>query len=149
MLSIFFRCSFSLAFVSDYRRPDVHSFGIWRNSALRVYVKKTTDENCLMVELKKLNKMFFTQYNLDIVKSKLVEKKEHETRDSIMPNLPNEDGKYNAGTLGGFVTKTDNERKIYALTCNHIFPIKNQLAYIDETHKFSEIGTCVFTTRDK
>lgn len=130
----------------NYRRPDVHSFGIWRNSSLKVFVQKTTDKNCLIVELKKLNKMFFTKYNLDIVKSKLVEKMTMRQGNSIMPDPPNENG--TAGTLGGFVTKTDNEKKIYALTCNHIFPIENQLAYT-ETYKSTEVGTCVFTTRER
>lgn len=51
-----------------------------------------------------------------------------------------------AGTLGGFVTKTNDDQKIYALTCNHLFPRKNLPAYINN---FGEIGACVFTTRDK
>lgn len=51
-----------------------------------------------------------------------------------------------AGTLGGFVTKTNNNQKIYALTCNHLFPKENERAY---THDFEEIGACVFTTRDR
>lgn len=50
------------------------------------------------------------------------------------------------GTLGGFVTKTNTDQKVYALTCNHLFPKENERAY---THDFKEIGACVFTTRDK
>lgn len=51
-----------------------------------------------------------------------------------------------SATLGGFVREIDNKRKIYALTCNHMFPLKTQLAYTD---RFEEIGACVFTTRNK
>lgn len=50
------------------------------------------------------------------------------------------------GALTGFVTKTNNNQKMYALTCNHLFPIENGMAY---THDFEEIGVCVFTTRNK
>lgn len=50
------------------------------------------------------------------------------------------------GTLGGFVTKTNNDQKIYALTCNHLFPNENEGAY---TQDLEEIGACMFTTRDK
>lgn len=51
-----------------------------------------------------------------------------------------------AGTLGGFVTQTNNDQKVYALTCNHLFPVKNIPAF---TRDFGEIGSCIFTTRDK
>lgn len=34
------------------------------------------------------------------------------------------------GTLGGFVTKTDNERKTYALICNQFFDNENKLPII-------------------
>lgn len=50
------------------------------------------------------------------------------------------------GALTGFVTKTNNNQKMFALTCNHLFPIENGRAY---THDFEEIGVCVFTTRNK
>ena len=50
------------------------------------------------------------------------------------------------GTLGGFVIDKNNIKKMYALTCNHLFPQKDLPAY-DE--KFNhEIGKCVFTTRE-
>lgn len=59
------------------------------------------------------------------------------------------DGECDAkGTLGGFITKTDNKNEIFALTCNHIFPIRNQIAYADDSYGFQEVGTCVFTTRE-
>lgn len=50
------------------------------------------------------------------------------------------------GTIGGFVINTNNDEKIYALTCNHLFPIEDIPAY---TPDLIEIGTCLFTTRDK
>lgn len=58
-----------------------------------------------------------------------------------MSNIPDENGTYNAGTLGWFVTKIDDERKIYALTCNHLFLDKNEanLAYADNSYGFREI----------
>lgn len=95
--------------------------------------------------------MFFEKYHLEIEKRKLIEKRTLRQGDSILPNYPDENGTYNAGTLGGFVIKTDDERKIFALTCNHLFLDKNEayLAYADNSYGFREIGTCVFTTRDK
>lgn len=42
--------------------------------------------------------------------------------DPLISKIPNEDE--NCGTLGGFVTKTDDARKIFALTCNHVFSIR-------------------------
>lgn len=38
------------------------------------------------------------------------------------------------GTLGGFVTKTDNERKTYALICNQFFDNENKLPIIIQTN---------------
>lgn len=35
------------------------------------------------------------------------------------------------------------------MTCNHIFPEEKQLAYANDSNGFKEIGTCVFTTREK
>lgn len=49
------------------------------------------------------------------------------------------------GTLGGFVTKTNNNQKIYALTCIHLFPSENEYSF---TRDFEDIGACVFTTRN-
>lgn len=95
--------------------------------------------------------MFFEKYPLEIEERKLIEKRTLRQGDSILPNLPDENGTYNAGTLGGFVTKTDDDRKIYAFTCNHLFLDKNEanLAYADNSDGFREIGTCVFSTTDK
>lgn len=69
--------------------------------------------------------------------------------DHVLSKIPNKDGIYRSGTLGGFVTKTDDTRKIYALTCNHIFPLKNQVAYTEIAHDCNEFGYCVFTTKEK
>lgn len=91
----------------------------------------------------KINEIFLKEFDLEIVKRKMVVKMNLKTGNRIQPEI----GQQYFGTLGGFVTKTDDERKIYALTCNHIFPNLNQVAYTD--YSCEEIGTCVFTTRDK
>lgn len=81
----------------------------------------------------------------------MIEKRTLRQGYSILPNIPDENGTYNAGILGGFVTKIDDERKIYAFTCNHLFLDKNEanLAYADNSYGFIEKGTCVFTTTNK
>lgn len=111
-----------------------------------MFVKKTTNVKELKHRLKKLNKTFFKTYNLEIVKGRLVALKSLKQGE----NLLLKDGENShAGTLGGFVTKTDDETKIYALTCNHIFPSEELLAYTyNSTDGDIHVGTCVFTTRD-
>lgn len=121
------------------RRPDVHSFGIWRNSSFKVLVKKTDDSE-LKSELTKVNPTFFETYNLEVEKGKLENKHTNMMQgDSIQSN-------YCKGTLGGFVTKSDEEGKKYALTCNHIFPEVDEPAY---NHDLENIGSCKFTTREQ
>lgn len=128
------------------RRPDVHSFGIWRNSSFKVLVKKT-DDNALKSELTKVNPTFFETYNLEVEKGKLENKHTKMMQgDSIQANIRNEDGNYCKGTLGGFVTKSDEEGKKYALTCNHIFPVVDEPAYNQD---LENIGSCMFTTREQ
>ena len=51
------------------------------------------------------------------------------------------------GTLGGFVKENSNSGKIYALTCNHVFPDDEYLAFADDSLQ-KEIGKCVFSTRE-
>lgn len=138
--------SINITFHLIYRSSDVNSFGIWNNSSVKVFVKKTTNVKELKHRIKKLNKTFFKTYNLEIVKGRLVALKSLRQGE----NLLLKDGETShAGTLGGFVTKTDNENKIYALTCNHIFPSEELLAYTcNSTDEDIHVGTCVFTTRD-
>lgn len=133
-----------------YRRPDVSSFGIWRNSLFKVFVKKTINVDELEHELKELDHVFFRKYNLEVVKGELVQLNTLKQGDSLLPNPPTKHGTYYAGTLGGFVTKTDDERKIYAVTCSHLFEKENQLAYTVNPVD-GAIGKCVFTctTKDK
>lgn len=111
-----------------------------------MFVKKTANVKELKHHLKKLNQNFFKKYNLEIVKGRLVALKSLRQGESLLLN----DGENShAGTLGGFVTKTDDENKIYALTCNHIFPSEELLAYMfNSTDGDIHVGTCVFTTRD-
>lgn len=132
-----------LQFKFVYRRPDVNSFGIWGNSSFKVFVKKTIDIKELGHALKNLHQLFFEKYNLEIVKGRLVALETLKQGDFL---LRKEDGKSFSGTLGGFVTKRDDERKIYALTCNHVFPKENILAYTENPDE--DIGTCVFTKKD-
>lgn len=136
----------SLVYHWFYRLSDVHSFGIWRNSSLKVFVRKNTDEKRVKKELMKINSNFFEKFRLEIEKRILVQKQTLMQGDEIMSGLP-PDG-YHKGTLGGFVREINNKRKIYALTCNHIFPSVDQPAFIDGLKGLTEIGACVFTTRD-
>lgn len=129
--------------------PYVNSFGIWGTSSFKVFVQKETDKNKMEKELLNINKKFFDNFNLEIVKGKFVQKKTLKQGDHLLSCKRNDSGLYNAGTLGGFVRKNDDKRKIYALTCNHIFPEERQLAYTRDSDGFKEMGTCVFTTREK
>lgn len=61
-----------LQFKFVYRRPDVNSFGIWRNLSFKVFVEKTIDVKELKHALKNLHQLFFEKYNLEIVKGRLV-----------------------------------------------------------------------------
>lgn len=136
--------------VKDYlfQKLDVHSFGLWRNSIFKVFVSKKTDEENLKFELMRINEPFFSKYHLNVEKRKIVETPTMKQGDPLLSKLPTNRGECDVeGTLGGFITKTDNN-EIYALTCNHIFPIRNQKAYADDSYGFQEVGTCVFTTRE-
>lgn len=92
-------------------------------------------------ELMKINKTFFEKIQLKIEETKLVQKRTLLQGDPIMTNQTNR----RSATLGGFVREINNKRKIYALTCHHMFPRKTQLAYTDS---LEEMGACVFTTND-
>lgn len=131
------------------RMPDVLSFGIWRNATFKVFVTKDTDEKYLMEHLMKINQSFFEKYHLEIEKSRLVEKWTMKQGDGVLHTLPDKDRNFYEGTLGGFVSKNENEKMIYALTCNHVFPSTHQPAYALVSHNYTEIGKCVFTTREK
>lgn len=93
----------------------------------------------------KVNKIFFKTFYLEIIKGKMVEKTNMKIGDPLGTDIQNGTERVYGGTLGGFVI-TNDESKVYALTCNHIFPRKHQAAY---TNYSQEIGTCVFTTREK
>lgn len=94
----------------------------------------------------KVNNIFFKTFYLEIVKGKMVENKNMKIGDPLGTDIQNGTDRFYGGTLGGFVT-TNDESKVYALTCNHIFPRKHLAAYTNYSHE--EIGTCVFTTREK
>lgn len=125
---------------------DVTSFGIWGDSTLKVFVQKKTNDKKLKDELMKVNTIFFENFELEIVKGKMLEKKNLKIGDTIGTDIQNGTEEIYGGTLGGFVTTNDNS-KVYALTCHHVFPSKNQAAYTN--YPCEEIGTCVFTTTEK
>lgn len=50
------------------------------------------------------------------------------------------------GALTGFVTKSNNNQKMYALTCNHLFPRENDHAC---TRHLGKVVACVPTTNTK
>lgn len=95
------------------------------------------------------NRDFFEKYHLDVENGKFVEKQTLKQGDPVMREKPIEGEDYVSGTLGGFVTTTDGRREIYAVSCNHIFPLNNQPAYAEISREYTEIGKCVFTTRAK
>lgn len=66
-----------------------------------------------------------------------------------MSCMRNDSRLYNAGTIGGFVRENGDKKKVYALTCNHMFPEETLLAYANDSDNGSprEIGTCVYTTK--
>lgn len=119
------------------------------DSSFKVFVKNATDEKTLMDEITNINQTFIEKYHLEIEKRKIVMKQTLKQGDSIQAKAHNDDDDYCEGTLGGFVTKVDDKKKIYALTCNHLFPEQNQLAYIEDNQNVKEIGFCVYTTREK
>lgn len=119
------------------------------DSSFKVFVKNDTDEKTLMDELTNLNQTFIEKYHLEIEKRKIALKQTLKQGDSIQAKAHSDDDEYCEGTLGGFVTKVDDKKKIYALTCNHLFPEPNQLAYIEDNQNIKEIGFCVYTTREK
>lgn len=81
-----------------------------------------------------LNNHFFQQYRLEIEKNK-TEMQTLKQGDSIQ-SKDNE-----AGTLGGVVTKTNNNQKTYAVNSNHLFPRENEHVY---TWDLDEIGAYVY-----
>lgn len=86
------------------------------NSSFKVFVKNDTDEKTLMEKLTNLNQTFIEKYHLEIEKRKIALKQTLKQGDSIQAKAHSDDDKYCEGTLGGFVTKVDDEKKIYALT---------------------------------
>lgn len=92
---------------------------------------------------------FFENYPLILEIGNLIERPILKQGDSIFASNCCENPP--TGTLGGFVMKINEERKKYALTCNHIFPSRNQIAYYAEGADDGarrQIGSCVFTRSD-
>lgn len=102
-----------------FSNSEIYSFGIWIDSSFKVFVKNDTDEKTLMEKLTNLNQTFIEKYHLEIEKRKIALKQTLKQGDSIQAKAHSDDDKYCEGTLGGFVTKVDDKKKIYALTCNH------------------------------
>lgn len=131
-----------------YRRPDVNAFGLWNNSSFKIFVKITTIKRELERELMKRYHHFFETYQLDIEIGNFKEHPILKQGDSIFASNRCENPP--TGTLGGFVMKVNEERKKYALTCNHIFPSRNQIAYVYGSNDGAkrQIGSCLFTRSD-
>lgn len=140
---------YNFYFLVSYRSLDVSSFGLWRSSSFKVFVKKNTHEERLKDDLMNLSPNFFAKYHLEIEKRKMVMKQTLKQGDSILAKTQRDDEKYCEGTLGGFVTKVGDNTKIFALTCNHLFAETHQPAYMEDDQNLKEIGFCVFTTREK
>lgn len=136
--------------IKDYLfgRPDVNAFGIWCNSSFKIFVKTTTVKEELKRELIKRYYHFFKYYPLDIEIGKLIEHRILKQGDPLYANDCCE--KPLSGTLGGFVMRVNEDRKKYALTCNHIFPNRNQIAFAGGSDDGArrQIGHCVFTKSD-
>ena len=81
-------------------------------------------------QLTKLNQGFFEKYRIEFENKRLATKKTMKQGDSIlgMKNLFE-------GTLGGFVKENGNSGKICALTCGHLFPDDEYLAFADTCAK--------------
>ena len=142
-LTIILPCSHSINMVMslfNFSRTDVNSFGVWGNSCFKIFVKKDADTLKLQQHLTKLNLYFFKKYQINFENKKLPMKRTMKQGDSILG--------IEKGTLGGFVKEISDPGKIYALTCNHVFPYKELTAYADDSLQ-NEIGKCVFTTREK
>lgn len=128
----------------NFRREEVLSFGLWQNSSFKLFVRKGTNEQNLLIDLRDVDKAFFEKYKVEFEHSKLVKKQ------TLMQGDPIQMGECTRqGTLGGFVTNKKNADQKFALTCNHLFPIKNTPAYRVDSSQLKEIGTCVFTTRER
>ncbi|XP_062584506.1 uncharacterized protein LOC134246199 [Saccostrea cucullata] len=129
-----------------YGRTGVNSFGLWRNGAFKVFVARGTDRDELIDELKEREPEFFEKYKLEIEAKKFVQKKTLKQGDAI---LRKDGDKVFSATLGGLVQEENNDDNLYGLTCNHIYTEKNQPSYANVSDEESEIGKCVYTTRDK
>ena len=129
----------------DYRQDDVTSFGLWKHSRFRVCIRKSADQEKMKNNLNELNRGFFENYQLFFETTSFVEKLTMRQGDCIVRK---ENEKHFEGTLGGFVQEHTDSRKIYGLTCHHLFPDITSSAFADDPLQ-SQIGTCVFTTREK
>lgn len=131
-----------------YRRLDVNAFGIWSDLSFKIFDNDTTNDGGLKSELLKRYRHFFDSYPLDIEIGKFIEHPILRQGDSILAG--NDCGKPPTGTIGGFVSKVDEESKKYALTFDHIFPSGNQIVYADDSDDGvrREIGSCVFRKND-
>lgn len=65
-------------FVLFYRKPGVHSFGIWRYLTFKVFISKTADDENLKVELMKINEIFFFKISVRNRKEKINGEADHE-----------------------------------------------------------------------
>lgn len=114
---------------------------MWKGSIFKVFVKSKANRNKMQKTLIQINENFFEEYRLEIENKKVVE-----TLTGTLKQGNCISSTIGKGTLGAFVTKHNDSRKKYGLTCGHIFPKENIPAFKDEPSQ--EIGKCVFSTRD-
>ena len=133
----------------SFSNPEVNSFGMWKGSIFKVFVKSKANRKKMQKTLMQINGNFFDEYRLEIEHENVVEIEHENVVETLKGTL--KQGNFissivGKGTLGAFVTKHNEPRKKYGLTCGHIFPEENLPAFKDEP--FQKIGKCVFSTRD-
>ena len=99
----------------------------------------------LREEIQKINSSFFKEYTQEVENREFhVKKFMIRQGDSILTSSSTENiDESNRGTLGGFVTKEDDPNTKYALTCEHVIPFDEGMAFTSDT-PVTHIGNCVF-----
>ena len=149
-----YRCTYIACFIVNewiffpYSSQSVNAFGIWDNSTFKVLVKKGTNNKIFHEEIQKINISFFKEYTLEVETGEFhVKKITIRQGDSILTSSRTENiDESKRGTLGGFVTKEDDPNTKYALTCEHVIPFDEGMAFTSET-PVTHIGDCVFKSK--
>ena len=102
----------------------------------------------LREELLKINSRFFKEYTLEVETREFhVKKITIRQGDTILTSSKTENvDKPKKGTLGGFVTEEDYPNTKYALTCEHVIPFEDRIAFTSDI-PVTHIGDCVFKSK--